>query len=76
MIGKTCPYSPDDAFSTDCTDVGMYCNAATNLCDCDSGNGWIYDGITCSQGNINSFTADPEHIATVFVSHTFTYLLF
>ena len=75
MIGKTCPYSPDDAFSTDCTDVGMYCNAA-NLCDCDIGNGWIYDGITCSQGNNNSSTADPEHIARVFVSHTFTCLLF
>ena len=75
MMGKTCPFRTDDAFSTDCTDNGMYCNAATNLCDCDSDNGWYYDGITCSQGNNNSPTDGPEHIARVFVSHTFTCLL-
>ena len=62
MVGKICPYTPDDAFSTDCTDVGMFCNAATNLCDCDSGNGWYYDGTTCSQGNKNYTIDNPDHM--------------
>lgn len=51
MVGKTCPYRTDDALSTDCTDVGLFCNDVTNVCECDSSHGWYHDGITCIQGS-------------------------
>ena len=51
-FGMICPYSPGDPHSADCTGIGMMCNHDTNLCDCDTTNGWHYNGITCSQGKV------------------------
>lgn len=58
-FGMICPHVPGDPHSADCTGIGMVCNDDTNLCDCDTINGWHYNGITCSQGR-KSYTTEIE----------------